>query len=79
MDTWLPMLAIGLFVAIALTLLARYQGQRYQLYLSQHTEETRKITAGQTAALAELRAQGDLRRQQNALLERITLALEKRP
>ena len=72
MADWLPLALFGLVMGALMIGLARYQSNRYQSYLSRHTETT-------NAMLEEQRRTQDAISRQTAALERIAVALEKRP
>jgi hypothetical protein len=65
-------------VILAMVLVARYQAGRYQDYLARHTAETEKVTANQARLIEQQDAHQALMREQNALMERIATALERK-
>lgn len=78
MSDWGPLFLFGGAVILAMVLLARYQSGRYQDYLARHTAETEKVTTNQTRQIEQQEAHNALLREQNALLDRIATALERR-
>jgi cell division protein FtsW (lipid II flippase) len=71
MGAWLPLALFGLFMALLMIFLSRYQAARYQAYLDQHNETTKAMAEEQKRTQAAID-------RQTAALERIANALEKR-
>jgi cell division protein FtsW (lipid II flippase) len=71
MGAWLPLALFGLFMALLMIFLSRYQAARYQGYLDQHNETTKAMAEEQKRTQAAID-------RQTAALERIANALEKR-
>ena len=78
MSDWIVLFLFGGAVILAMVLVARYQAGRYQDYLARHTAETEKVTANQARIIEQQDAHQALMREQNALLERIATALERK-
>lgn len=78
MYDWIPLFLFGAAVILAMGLLARYQSGRYQDYLARHTAETEKVTTNQTEQIEQQKAHNALLSEQNALLDRIATALERK-
>jgi cell division protein FtsW (lipid II flippase) len=71
MERWMPLALFGLFMAILMIFLTRYQAARYQGYLNQHNETTKAMADEQKRTQAAID-------RQTAALERIAIALENR-
>ena len=78
MYDWIPLFLFGGAVILAMILLARYQSSRYQDYLARHTAETEKVTSNQNRQIDQQEAHNTLLREQNAQLDRIATALERK-
>jgi hypothetical protein len=78
MSDWIVLFLFGGAVILAMVLVARYQAGRYQDYLARHTAETEKVTANQARLIEQQDAHQALMREQNALMERIATALERK-
>lgn len=73
---WLPLALFGLFMGVLMVFLARHQATRYQRYLSEHSEQTSKIVAGQRELIAQQERTIAVAERNVAALERIASALE---
>ena len=76
MEAWLPLGLFAVVMGALMIVLSRYQASRYQTYLSQHTEQTTKMTKGQRELIEQHERQISIAERQVAALERIAAALE---